>query len=58
MRCPLCSDPRSFVIETYRKGERIRRRRECSQCRFRWSTEEIMINVPVSVRSRTARSVG
>lgn len=35
--CPVCHDDRNAIVE--HRG--TRRRRECSQCRHRWTTYEV-----------------
>jgi transcriptional repressor NrdR len=40
MKCPNCNEPESKVIDSRSLGEEIRRRRECIQCRFRFTTYE------------------
>lgn len=58
--CPLCGETKTLVIDTYlapRSGYK-RRRRECCACRFRWTTEEIPVHVPVLPARATAHSVG
>ena len=47
--CPLCGS-QTRVIETRMANDvLLRRRRECTACRFRFSTEERMLDVPASV---------
>jgi transcriptional repressor NrdR len=40
MKCPNCAEPESKVIDSRSLGEEIRRRRECMQCRCRFTTYE------------------
>lgn len=42
MRCPFCGDETSRVVDTRltSEGEEIRRRRECLECRRRFTTRE------------------
>jgi len=40
MKCPNCTEPESKVIDSRSLGEEIRRRRECIQCQFRFTTYE------------------
>jgi transcriptional repressor NrdR len=40
MNCPFCQDPDSRVIDTRTVGEGIRRRRECQNCKQRFTTYE------------------
>jgi transcriptional regulator NrdR family protein len=58
MPCPLCDEPKTPVIDTYRAPSgHIRRRRECAACRFRWTTEEVPIHVPVLPTRRAAHTM-
>jgi len=51
MRCPYCGYQDSKVMDTRPAddGERIRRRRECIQCGKRFTTHEMVENVPLLV---------
>ena len=51
MKCPFCGYSESRVIESRPtdEGERIRRRRECLKCSKRFTTYEIIENVPIVV---------
>ncbi len=51
MKCPYCSYNESKVIDSRPtdEGERIRRRRECLKCAKRFTTYEIIENVPIVV---------
>ncbi len=51
MKCPFCGFEESKVIDSRPtdEGERIRRRRECAQCAKRFTTYEIIENVPIIV---------
>ena len=51
MKCPFCGYAESKVIDSRPtdEGERIRRRRECAQCTKRFTTYEIIENVPIIV---------
>jgi transcriptional repressor NrdR len=40
MQCPYCGQPESRVVDTRSTGESIRRRRECQNCRKRFTTYE------------------
>jgi transcriptional repressor NrdR len=42
MRCPNCRHAKSYVIDSrsLKDGDQIRRRRECTACKFRWTTYE------------------
>ncbi|MEG1994686.1 MAG: transcriptional regulator NrdR, partial [Oscillospiraceae bacterium] len=51
MKCPFCGYEESKVIDSRPtdEGERIRRRRECLKCQKRFTTYEIIENLPVIV---------
>ena len=51
MTCPFCGYSESRVIDSRPtdEGERIRRRRECLKCSKRFTTYEIIENVPIVV---------
>lgn len=51
MKCPFCGYSESRVIDSRPtdEGERIRRRRECLKCAKRFTTYEIIENVPIVV---------
>ena len=51
MKCPFCGYEESKVIDSRPtdEGERIRRRRECIKCAKRFTTYEIIENVPILV---------
>ena len=52
MKCPNCDNPESRVLDTRipREGE-IRRRRECLECKFRFTTvETLLISYPHVVK--------
>ena len=51
MKCPYCGFPDSRVIDSRPtdEGERIRRRRECGKCQKRFTTYEIIENLPIIV---------
>ncbi|WP_099205271.1 transcriptional regulator NrdR [Scatolibacter rhodanostii] len=51
MKCPYCNYSESKVIDSRPtdEGERIRRRRECLKCAKRFTTYEIIENVPIVV---------
>ena len=40
MKCPNCNEPESKVIDSRSLGDEIRRRRECINCQFRFTTYE------------------
>jgi transcriptional regulator NrdR family protein len=39
--CPVCQHAESRVLRTDAYDECIKRRRECSQCRHRWTSVEV-----------------
>ncbi len=51
MKCPYCGYEESKVVDSRPtdEGERIRRRRECLQCTKRFTTYEIIENLPIIV---------
>ncbi len=51
MKCPFCGFEESKVIDSRPtdEGERIRRRRECLQCGKRFTTYEMIENLPIIV---------
>ena len=51
MKCPFCGYTDSRVVDSRPtdEGERIRRRRECVKCGKRFTTYEIIENVPIVV---------
>lgn len=49
MRCPECGFDDSKVIDSRPTDGRIRRRRECLSCKFRFTTYEIVENIPLMV---------
>lgn len=51
MKCPYCGYEESKVIDSRPtdEGERIRRRRECLNCQKRFTTYEIIENLPIIV---------
>ena len=51
MKCPFCGYEESKVIDSRPtdEGEKIRRRRECIKCAKRFTTYEIIENVPIVV---------
>ncbi len=52
MRCPFCSHPEDRVLDTrVQKEGSIRRRRECLQCKNRFSTlETLMLSYPAIIK--------
>lgn len=57
MRCPKCSSNDDKVIETRisKEGDTIRRRRQCLQCNFRFTTYESIIPADIYVVKRDGR---
>ena len=54
MRCPFCSEPDTRVIDSRdaSEGDQIRRRRECTTCKERFTTyESAELNFPRIVKS-------
>lgn len=49
MKCPFCQEIESRVIDTRGVGEGIRRRRECQECRQRFTTYERIARTPLMV---------
>ncbi|MBO6302506.1 MAG: transcriptional repressor NrdR [Ruminiclostridium sp.] len=49
MRCPECGFADSKVIDSRPTDGKIRRRRECLECKCRFTTYEIVENVPLMV---------
>lgn len=51
MKCPYCAYEESKVIDSRPtdEGERIRRRRECLKCAKRFTTYEMIENLPIVV---------
>ena len=54
MRCPFCADMDTRVIDSrlVGEGDQIRRRRECTQCKERFTTYEVAeLNYPRIIKS-------
>lgn len=49
MKCPECGYEDSKVIDSRPTDNRIRRRRECLKCECRFTTYEIIENIPLMV---------
>lgn len=51
MKCPYCAHPESKVVDSRPsdEGSSIRRRRECLECRKRFTTYEMMESLPLVV---------
>lgn len=54
MKCPFCNYKDSKVLDSRptEEGEKIRRRRECTQCSKRFTTYEIVETLPIMVLKR------
>ena len=54
MKCPFCGDQESKVVDSRHSddGLSIRRRRECMGCQRRFTTYEIVENLPIIVVKR------
>ena len=54
MRCPFCGDQESKVVDSRHSedGQSIRRRRECLRCLRRFTTYEVVENLPIIVVKR------
>ena len=57
MRCPVCLSQDSRVLDSrpIDEGASIKRRRECPSCGKRFTTYEVVDNVPISVLKRDGR---
>lgn len=55
MRCPFCAQENSKVIDTRESEETIRRRRECLNCRRRFTTYERVAQTSLMVIKQDAR---
>ena len=49
MRCPECGDEESKVIDSRPTENKVRRRRECIRCGYRFTTYEIIEENPLMV---------
>ncbi len=49
MRCPECGCEESKVIDSRPTENKVRRRRECINCSFRFTTYEIIEEIPLMV---------
>lgn len=52
MKCPECGCEESKVIDSRPTENKVRRRRECIQCGFRFTTYEIIEDIPLMVIKR------
>ena len=57
MKCPACNNSDSRVLDSrpVEDGSRIKRRRECPSCGKRFTTYEVVDNVPIAVVKRDGR---
>lgn len=56
MDCPRCSGEKLSVIDSRSDGSSIRRRRECQQCSFRFTTyERIELTLPMVIKKDGSR---
>ena len=55
MKCPSCGEPESKVIDSRSLGDEIRRRRECTVCRSRFTTYERLQNRSLYVIKKDGR---
>ena len=55
MKCPNCESADSKVVDSrsVQQGTSIRRRRECNECLFRFTTYEYILTNPVMVIKKT-----
>ena len=51
MKCPKCNSDKSSVIDSRADGDSIRRRRECQDCEFRFTTfERVELALPAVIK--------
>jgi transcriptional repressor NrdR len=58
MRCPFCQSDDTKVLDTrlIDGGSRVRRRRECTSCGERYSTQEVVdLNIPRLIKTNDSR---
>ncbi len=56
MKCPQCGHLQHRVLETRDRAEEIRRRRECLQCKLRFSTvESLLVHYPHVIKKDGGR---
>ena len=57
MKCPYCGERDDRVVDSRdsKRGEAIRRRRECTHCSRRWTTYERIEDMPAMVVKRDGR---
>ena len=56
MKCPDCGNSDSKVIDSRPTDNKIRRRRECLRCTGRFTTYEIVENIPLMVIKKNGTS--
>lgn len=52
MKCPKCGFDDSKVVDSRPADEKIRRRRECLKCGFRFTTYEVIENIQLLVKKK------
>ncbi len=58
MKCPRCNSTRSAVTDSRSDESAIRRRRECQECNFRFSTfERVEYSLPAIIKKGGSRQV-
>lgn len=51
MKCPKCNSDKSSVIDSRADGDSIRRRRECQDCQYRFTTfERVELALPAVIK--------
>ncbi|MFK8137572.1 MAG: transcriptional regulator NrdR [Bdellovibrionales bacterium] len=57
MKCPKCGTFENRVLDTrvHQEGEVIRRRRECGECKYRFTTEENLLRTFPAVVKKSGR---
>lgn len=56
LRCPTCDHPDSKVLETRASADGVRRRRQCHECSYRFTTmERIELKLPLVIKKDGAR---
>ena len=55
MHCPDCGHPDTRVLDTRVRDESVRRRRECHECAFRFTTLERVYNSKLMVEKRNGK---
>ncbi|MEZ4754017.1 MAG: transcriptional regulator NrdR [Bdellovibrionota bacterium] len=58
MHCPKCSSDKLSVIDSRGDGNSIRRRRECQECAFRFTTfERVELSLPLVIKKDGRREI-